>query len=226
MQMTIKQKKCQLHLIENIIDRPSLEFTLEAKNNLSSVIEKVLPELFYNMLEGIKRELEKSTINLIPVCSTINLFLKKKQKIITFIEFKKKKKKKILQYMLLRILLEENERMASTKNEFQKKLQTILSCLIDILWNKSDELTKQLLNNSQTKHNKKQSVLKFWIQLFNHKVNQKIDKWNKLLTESLRTWFTRDDFDGSSFINCYHCKSVMVVDRLTIDMSQSILKNV
>ncbi|ETO02804.1 hypothetical protein RFI_34603, partial [Reticulomyxa filosa] len=54
------------HLIDNITDWPSLEFALEAKNNLSSVIKKALPELFCNMLEGIKRKLEKSTINLIP----------------------------------------------------------------------------------------------------------------------------------------------------------------
>ncbi|ETO11065.1 hypothetical protein RFI_26311, partial [Reticulomyxa filosa] len=55
------------HLIDNITDWPSLEFALEAKNDLSSVIEKVLPEFFCNMLEGIKRELEKSTITLIPI---------------------------------------------------------------------------------------------------------------------------------------------------------------
>ncbi|ETO08655.1 hypothetical protein RFI_28732, partial [Reticulomyxa filosa] len=80
------------HLIENIIDWPSLKFALEAKNNLSSVIEKALPELSCNMLEGIKRELEKSAINLIPVYFITNLKKKnnnKNKNIHTLIEIKR-----------------------------------------------------------------------------------------------------------------------------------------
>ncbi|ETO00475.1 hypothetical protein RFI_36969, partial [Reticulomyxa filosa] len=88
--------------------------------------------------------------------------------------------------------------------------EKILSCLIDILWNislkdetiseKVIELTKELLDNLRTKHNKKQSELELslqvWIQLFNHKINQK----------SLITWFSDDYFDGLAPINCYHRK--------------------
>ncbi|ETO04382.1 hypothetical protein RFI_33015 [Reticulomyxa filosa] len=50
------------HLTDGITDWPSLEFALEAKHNLKS---------FCNILEGIKKELEKSTIDLISILKYI-----------------------------------------------------------------------------------------------------------------------------------------------------------
>ncbi|ETO07677.1 hypothetical protein RFI_29715, partial [Reticulomyxa filosa] len=77
------------------------------------------------------------------------------------------------------------------------------------------ELTKRLLDNLRTKHNKKQSELELslqvWIQLFNHKINQGVNQWTRLLTESLKTWFSADYFDGLAPINCYHRKALWLL---------------
>ncbi|ETO02725.1 hypothetical protein RFI_34687, partial [Reticulomyxa filosa] len=80
------------------------------------------------------------------------------------------------------------------------------------------ELTKGLLDNAQTKHNEKQSGLEVWIQLFNHKINQGVDQWTRLLTESLKTWFSVDYFDGLAPINCYHRKALWLLTDSRLDL--------
>ncbi|ETO17817.1 hypothetical protein RFI_19495, partial [Reticulomyxa filosa] len=95
------------------------------------------------------------------------------------------------------------------------------------------DLTTQLLENIRTIREQRQSEsepsLKVWIQLFNHKINhqnqQKIDKWNELLTKSLKTWFNEDYFEESTPTNCYHRKALWLLTESRLGLLPDSCRN-
>ncbi|ETO00872.1 hypothetical protein RFI_36567, partial [Reticulomyxa filosa] len=113
------------HLMDNITDWPSLEFTIQAKNYLSAVIEKALPESFCNILEVITKDLEKSVSNLTS----------------------------ILQYLLLRTLAEASEN-ATIKKELLSPWQlfVVVQRLIQNKSPQNDDVVRNVLLRDLQEH--------------------------------------------------------------------------
>ncbi|ETO32023.1 hypothetical protein RFI_05094, partial [Reticulomyxa filosa] len=53
----------------------------------------------------------------------------------------------------------------------------------------------------------------------------KIDKWNELLTKSLKTWFNEDYFEESTSTNCYHRKALWLLTESRLGLLPDSCRN-
>ncbi|ETO07410.1 hypothetical protein RFI_29982, partial [Reticulomyxa filosa] len=93
--------------------------------------------------------------------------------------------------------------------------ESVVFRLIDILWNKLNLESQPLsdkVNEITTNLLKKGTItfknLEVWIQLFSHNVKKNEDKWEDLLTESLKNWWLPENFGEKFTGTCYHRKVI------------------